>query len=430
MSIGTDPSLPSKAEDGLGDRELIPHLVDRITACRLNRLRVLEGMSADARILLDELIVLATRGLPRMHSQGMFAHTLRSVRTAEGTSEQLEGESLRYTAIASLGLSCLADAVQCRILAGSTAADLAQSCAKRAETTDDPGAVALAAWAAAEAGKFFASKLFRRLSALLATASPVTTVDCAWALTAAIGGQLFEDTSDLRTLAANRLLAGQAASGLFPHMLPSSASGRLRAHIGCFADQVYPIQALSRLHAASGNPFAIRAAEAAAGRICALQGPAGQWWWHYDTRNGGVVEGYPVYSVHQHAIAPMALLDLREAGGSDHWQAIIRGLEWLNQPPETPAPLVSPEKNVVWRKVARREPNKAARALAAMATALTSGARLRWLDIVFPPNRVDRECRPYEFGWLLYTWLAGGPVARLTPGRVDNQSSASGGGAA
>ena len=36
--------------------------------------------------------------------------------------------------------------------------------------------------------------------------------------------------------------------------------------------------------------------------------------------------------------------------------------------------------------------------------------------MLFPPVRVDYECRPYELGWLLYAWLAGGVVARLSPG--------------
>jgi len=34
-------------------------------------------------------------------------------------------------------------------------------------------------------------------------------------------------------------------------------------------------------------------AETVVGVICGAQGAAGQWWWHYDSRTGGVVEGYP-----------------------------------------------------------------------------------------------------------------------------------------
>lgn len=347
-----------------------------------------------------------------MHRGGAFGHTLRAVKIKSNWTERLEGDSLRYTAIAALGLSYVDRATQQQILGGDTAFDLAHVCAVRATTSADMGAIALAAWAAAEAGRFHSVALFRKLVQILASDTPIATVDCAWALSAGLAARQFGDTQVVVSLATEKLMSGLSSSGLFPHMLPASASGRFRAHIGCFADQVYPIQALSRLHAAQSNTQALSAAEACAERICTLQGPAGQWWWHYDTRNGGVVEGYPVYSVHQHAMAPMALLDLREAGGSDHSQAIIRGMHWLDEHPEVSMPLVASEKGVIWRKVARREPRKAVRALSAVTTSLLPGLHVPGLDTLFPPVRVDYECRPYELGWLIYAWLSGGVVRR------------------
>ena len=80
----------------------------------------------------------------------------------------------------------------------------------------------------------------------------------------------------------------------------------------CFADFVYPIQALSHYHMALGCPEAMDAATRCADRMCKLQGPAGQWWWHFDVRTGQGVERYPVYAVHQEAMAPMALRALRQ----------------------------------------------------------------------------------------------------------------------
>jgi hypothetical protein len=32
------------------------------------------------------------------------------------------------------------------------------------------------------------------------------------------------------------------------------------------------------------------------------------------------------------------------------------------------------------------------------------------LNLLFPPDRIDFECRPYEFGWLLYAWLFRGVI--------------------
>lgn len=388
----------------------------------LDRLQLLQGLSLGMRGQVDHLLALASRGLPRMHKDRVFGHTLRAVKTKAGEIEQLQGRSLRYAAMVALGLSGLSEKAQRQILDGANASDLAGITAMDAAVSTDLGAVALSAWAAAEVGGVHAVPLFRRIAERLASDTPCATVECAWALIAALAGREFGDTEDIITLATTRLMVGQAPSGLFTHTLPPSAGAYMRAHIGCFADQVYPIQALARLHVARGGDGILAAAEACAERICALQGRAGQWWWHYDTRQGSIVENYPVYSVHQHAMAPMALLELREAGGADHTLAIVKGLRWLNEHPETSASVVCFEKGVIWRKVARREPGKLSRIVNAATTGLVGGWKLPGLDMLFPPGRVDYECRPYELGWLLYAWLSGGTVVDLAsaPGN-ENQ---------
>lgn len=384
-----------------------------LDAASYGRLQALDAVSIAARLQTEHLIDLARRGLPRMHRRGVFGHTLRGIKTKNGRQAQLEGDSLRYAAIVALGLACVDAGVQRQVLAGGTAADLARVSATRAELSKDTGAIALAAWAAAEAANIHAATLFNSLDRLLTAEAHLATVDCAWVLMAALAAQHLGDASGLATRAAQRLFEAQGPFGLFPHMMPASSNGRLRAHVGCFADQVYPIQALARLHAARGDRAALAAAQKCADRICELQGPDGQWWWHYDVRDGQVVEGYPVYSVHQHAMAPMALLDLQEAGGTAFWDPIIKGLDWLERHPEVDEPLISDQQAVIWRKAARREPKKAVRALCTVTTALKPGLHLPWLHAAFPPNRVDYECRPYELGWLLYAWLSGGGVAQL-----------------
>jgi len=97
---------------------------------------------------------------------------------------------------------------------------------------------------------------------------------------------------------------------------------------------------------------------------------------------------------------------LWEAGGMDHRAAVARGLGWVVRHPETAADLIADDVGVVWRKVGRREPSKFVRKArsAVSATTAAPGLRWPWLDVVFPPGRVDRECRPFELGWLLYAW--------------------------
>lgn len=358
------------------------------------------GVGDEVRLLLR----VGRRGLPSAFDagSGQFVHTVRRAGGAGGLTRQ-EGQSLRYTAIAALGLSRLPIPEQREVLAGRTAAELARDVGPRALGQPDPGAVALAAWAGAETSGAAAPELLARLDTDLSSRRPIPTVDLAWMVTAALAAGSAGD--GIATLAGSRLMAGQGDHGIFPHVLPASSQSRLRRHVGSFADQVYPIQALARMHRATGDRFQLDAAEAAADRICELQGPNGQWWWHYDVRTGDVVERFPVYSVHQHAMAPMTLFDLAEAGGRSRAAEIARGLQWIRTHPEVDGDLVHDSLGVIWRKAGRREPRKAVRRLSAATTSLRPGLRLPLLDQAFPVGRVDHECRPYELGWLLYAWL-------------------------
>ena len=381
---------------------------------QFDRIACLDARYGAEKQRLTALCELGVDGLRRMALPNLrFPHTMRSLANQNGSGTRAEGDNLRYAINVAQGLAWTPEIVQRRVLKGGTAAELALSCIERAAQSREPGAVALAAWAAAETAGVFAADLFEMLEDTLTHDREVQTVSCAWALTAALAGRHLGPTAEVQKLATRLLLEAQSESGLFPHVMPASALGWARSHVGCFADQVYPIQAFARLSLADSDRVALRASEACAARIVALQGRAGQWWWHYDTRNGSVVEGYPVYSVHQHAMGPMALLDLYAAGGTDHRPAVIKGLGWIDAHPETGDTLVSREDGVIWRKVGRREPPKLVRSVSAVTTALVQGWHLPGLDMAFPPGVVDRECRPYEFGWMLYAWRSRGVVEAL-----------------
>lgn len=359
-------------------------------------------------VSVNRLVDVAIRGLGAAYdpeSEG-FAQTVRAIRGPGGVELRREGHSLRYAAIAALGLSRLREARQRDVLDGLVVDDLVALAVRRAERASDPGAIALAVWAAAEAGTFTAP-LVARLRDAVASGRPLPTVDAAWILTAAVKASALGDT-DVLVDAATELLCRHDGPA-YPHVLPAGGA-RWRAHVGSFADQVYPLQALSLASRLTGDRDLLARADRIAQTVVTAQGVAGQWWWHYDVRDGSVIERYPVYSVHQHAMAPMVLFDLWEAGGADHRRAVARGLDWLNTHPETLDELVTQRHGLVWRKVGRREPRKTARAAGALTTSVRPGLRIPGLDRVLPPGPIDHECRPYELGWLLYAWLPeGGP---------------------
>ena len=388
-----------------------------------DRVRAIDGMPDRQSIgaEIDQLCGLALKALPAMYraDSGQFVQTVRKDPSADGGLRQ-EGSNLRYAAIAALGLAWAPQRTQLSVLSGWTAAELARHTTELgAGPATDLGAVALAGWARAEVAGEISEPVYDRLLTEVRTGTAQPTVDFAWTLTALLAALAVQDRTELRQaagIAAERLLAAQGGQGIWGHHLPMSALARYRAHVGCFADQVYPIQALARYARATGDDRALAAANRCARRIVELQGPAGQWWWHYDARTGDVVEGYPVYSVHQHAMAPMALFDLLEAGGDDHRTAILDGVGWLRRHPEPGGELIDSATGAIWRKIGRREPRKATRSLRAVSTSVSPGWRLRALDALFKPGELDYECRPYELGWLLYAWLSGGSSGARPPG--------------
>jgi hypothetical protein len=370
-----------------------------------SRLSLLARRDSESAALVNRLLDLAQRILPQMYVDGEFVFTLNGTRRPDGSWQATpSGTSLRYAAITVLGLLRLSEPVQRSLLVGDTCHDLITRIAKRLDGITDIGDAALVCWAAADAEHEMLVPALQRLTELQEHSGPGYVVDAAWVVSALVAARPHADVEESLARARARLLAARPAQ-LYPHATGREA-GWFRSHVGSFAAQVFPIQALARLHRSADDPQALAAAESVAAAICALQGPSGQWWWHYDSRTGGVVEGYPVYTVHQHAMGPMALLDLAEAGGEQYLDAICRGLRWLVSRPESAEVMVLDEPPITWRKVARNDPRKLARGLRATSTRIVPGLRLTALDHVFPPGTVDHECRPYELGWLLMTWLS------------------------
>lgn len=383
------------------------------------RLAALELADPPLFALAQRLLTVAESGLPSMLLPGgeAFAFTMAGHRAPDGRwTLERRGISTRYAAITVLGAQYLPEDRQRAVLGGRTAQEFAGLLVESLPAVTNLGDSALIAWAAAETGHPKLSDALARVEALDDADRPQYTVEAAWVLSALAAARDTVDVERRFSAARDRLLRARIGdSPLFPHATGPGLLPWYRAHVCCFADQTYPLQALARAHASGdgdGDPQALAAADACAARICELQGDGGQWWWHYDARTGGVVEGYPVYSVHQHAMAPTALFDLADAGGSDFGAAIRSGLRWMADVPELAGsghrePMILDELGATWRKVYRGDPRKAVRAARGLSTRIAPGLRLKALDRVYRPVAVDRECRPYEFGWMLYAWQGG-----------------------
>jgi len=344
---------------------------------------------------ISELLELAIAGLESMYDseQRLFCHRL--IQTPAGMVR--EGISQRYTVMTVLGL-LRARAAGLRIpfdIEATVDALLSDT-----KWVDNLGDLGLLLWLAVIGGvdeqRFYAR--FDWLSALerYADARSRSTMELSWLLTGLSQARIADKYRNLPPLAQRtyRLLcANQGDYGLFGHSAKwHSLKGMVRGRIGSFADQVYPIIAMSLYSQAFGIKAACERALRCGEAICNLQGSMGQWWWHYDSRTGRVVEHYPAYSVHQHAMAPMALLALKDASGVDFASYIGNGLEWISGANELQQDLKDNSANVVWRCI--RPTN----------THLGRVRSLAGKTVTATPMQVLKECRPYELGWLLYAF--------------------------
>ncbi len=199
---------------------------------------------------------------------------------------------------------------------------------------------------------------------------------------------------------AEQLRRAETPSGLFRHL----SSGR-RARFPNFATQIYGVLACTYA-ARAGRDDALAAGTRAAEVLLGLQREDGGWPWIFDNLRGRVVEPYEVYSVHQDAMAPMALRELSEVGGDPRFgKAAEAGVEWIFGANELGRPLLDRRVGILYRSIRRRRPLD--RGLLYANTALSSaGVRTSSQHASTPGLGINRTDRPYHLGWVLEAWCS------------------------
>lgn len=352
--------------------------------------------------MASALCTLATAGLARMFDpeKQLFCDTY--IRTENGMRR--EGVSHRYTMMTLLGL---ARYERFGNRSGIATAPILDTLINDVTWINTAGDLGLLLWTCAELNPERLPEVYKKVGAQTALARFVdgragSTFEVAWYLTGLascylVGHRDLPGLSE-KTANAKRILGSNCGpSGIYGHLSRrASWPGRFRGRIGSFADQVYPTIAFARLSQAlqdsKARQFALRTAE----KMCELQGPMGEWFWHYDSVTGRVVSRYPVFSVHQHAMGPMMLFAASEATGIDFSDATYKGLAWVSNN-ELHQDFVEPSLGLVWRCIYLDR-----------AHAWTDAA-LRFLQLRQGPAsascvKVRYECRPYELGWLLYAF--------------------------
>jgi hypothetical protein len=178
--------------------------------------------------------------------------------------------------------------------------------------------------------------------------------------------------------------------------------------VATFANQIYPIYALSLYASRTGDQRAAEAMRRCVAAVCEAQGEKGQWWWMVDTKTGRWVDRYPVYAVHQDAMAPFGLDAARAWWPSNVGAHIRKGLDWLFGDNELGASLVDEQRGVIWRAIQRSDSDSDGdygvpagtlwrRRMTGLGLGLLGGIRHRSEQLV-----MLRECRSYHLGWVLF----------------------------
>jgi len=363
------------------------------------------------------LAEVAVDGLHRIYGSAGdgLPHTMRW----NGERATARGHNPRYAVIALLGLAKAKDVVGVQT---ALAESLWKRIAKSMDTLEaSAGDLGLGLWARAlhlEGGDEFTAE--RALDVYRGRPNVCDSVHLAWLLLGAEhaakrgmdvarAGQLAQDAKSGLLRLYNRDTA------LFYRHSRRGWTSSVSRRIPCFAHQIYPVMALAVHARRTSCSESASAAQTVAENLCRLQGERGQWWWLYDAEVGGVVDGYPVFSVHQDGMAPMALWETSRTTGRDFTASVEQGLAWLSGGNELRTDMVLRDEHLILRDIHRQGVGRVRRMVHGTlwccgwrGDAQTDGASARC--------ERNAECRPYHLGWVLY---AAALAVQAASGRTD-----------
>lgn len=320
----------------------------------------------------------------------------------------LKGESIRYAAIAQIGI---AKWLKYHPDDKEQLPDLWPTVTDRLGGIDLIGDLALALWAGLETGADNCRSFAEVLAECWNEQEKIcNSVELGWVLMAATLAMRSKENLEpiIQPLLkeAHRKLSSlyNSQSGLFQRHNRKGFAEVLHRRVACFADQVYPILAMATYGTNYNDNESIEMAARAVETICCFQGELGQWQWHYDILGNKLCEEYPVFSVHQDSMAPMAILASDKASSSDHTKEIELGMRWLFGENELKENLVLEDKGIVWRDIERKEPSKFSRTTRGLCCVLGADRIHKSMANCFRHFVVNPECRPYHLGWILYAW--------------------------
>jgi hypothetical protein len=183
--------------------------------------------------------------------------------------------------------------------------------------------------------------------------------------------------------------------------LPRHSLRRYRGDIVSFGALTYFLRGMLEFSRLSEDPRARRTFERGVDAIVGIQGERGEWPWLISVQRRVPLDVYPVFAVHQDSMSMLFLLPALESG-LDVGDAIAKSFSWVLGRNELSEPMIEREPFVAYRSIERVERlPRLSRYLRASAGSIAgkAGESENGRGV-----RINRECRSYHLGWILYAW--------------------------
>ena len=242
-----------------------------------------------------------------------------------------------------------------------------------------------------------AKTLFEGLVSSASRSDELSAQAVAWAITACVSGgtNYHEVAADLAQYSRERYV--NHAGVLVRH----TVSG-VRKNWASFAASCYMAYAFLLVGEALKDETMRKTGLEIARTLVGLQGPQGQWAWFYHVPTGRVADYYPIYSVHQHAMAPFFLIEAIDQGYSEFRKPLERGFRWILGYNELNQSMINHHYGVIWRSLVRRGPfPKVFRSIRSIGVRYAGlASTVERPDVLY----INTECRSYELGWALWAF--------------------------
>ncbi len=227
------------------------------------------------------------------------------------------------------------------------------------------------------------------------------TTELSWFLIGLLSATIFNKNfaaviKDLPHQVYQLIRNNYGGNGIFAHSGKSRLKFISRKRIGTFSDQVYSIYAFTMYAKVFSNEEALMIAMECADKLAGKQGEHGQWWWHYDSATGEVISKYPVFSVQQDALAPMAFLAIQRASGKNYTDYINKGINWLFSNNELRAKIVDDDKKIIYQSFSINTFTRYFNILLSVLFKLNFPKKVKL--------KVSKKTFLYHYGWVLFVF--------------------------